>query len=56
MWDGKFDFATPPSVSEEILVSSIPDRFFRFKEQGFLRRSFGLISNDLFFSLRLDGV
>ena len=33
VWDG--DFATPPAVREEIIVTAILDPSFRFKEQGF---------------------
>ena len=35
VWDGGFDFATPPAVREEISVKTILDSSFRFKEQGF---------------------
>ncbi len=35
VWAGKPDFATPPAVCEEILVTAILDPSFRFKEQGF---------------------
>jgi hypothetical protein len=35
VWDGGFDFATQPAVREEIALTAILDRSFRFKEQGF---------------------
>ena len=35
VWDGDFDFATPPAVREEIASTTILDPAFRFKEQGF---------------------
>lgn len=35
VWAGRFDFATPPVVREEILATAILDPSFRFKEQGF---------------------
>ena len=35
VWDGNFDFATPPVIREEIFVDIILQRDFRFKEQGF---------------------
>src|SRR5437868_15323231 len=35
VWDGDFDFTTPPAIREEILLDAILDPAFRFKEQGF---------------------
>src|SRR4051794_39808852 len=35
VWDGSFDFSTRPAVREEIALTTILDRSFRFKEQGF---------------------
>jgi hypothetical protein len=35
VWDGSFDFATPPRVREEISLKMLVERNFRFKEQGF---------------------
>ena len=35
VWDGGFDFATPPAQREEISLNTILDPNFRFKEQGF---------------------
>ncbi|SRR5579871_708287 len=35
VWDGDFDFTTPPAVHEEIHLEAILDPAFRFKEQGF---------------------
>ena len=35
VWDGDFDFTTPPINREEISVQKILDSDFRFKEQGF---------------------
>lgn len=35
VWDGNFDFRTPPAVHEEIDVQAILDPAFRFKEGGF---------------------
>jgi hypothetical protein len=35
VWDGNFDFTTPPVVREEISVDTILQRDFRFKERGF---------------------
>lgn len=35
VWDGAFDFSTPPANREEIHVDAILDSAFRFKEQGF---------------------
>jgi hypothetical protein len=35
VWDGNFDFTTPPATREEISVETILGRDFRFKEQGF---------------------
>ena len=35
IWDGNFDFTTPPAAREQIHVESILDPTFRFKEQGF---------------------
>lgn len=35
VWDGNFDFRTPPASREEILVEVILDPTFRFKELGF---------------------
>jgi hypothetical protein len=35
VWDGDFDFTTPPVNREEISVDDILSRDFRFKEQGF---------------------
>ena len=35
VWDGDFDFATPPVVREEITLTAILDLDFRFKEQAF---------------------
>jgi hypothetical protein len=35
VWDGDFDFTTPPAVREEIFLDTILERTFRFKEQGF---------------------
>lgn len=35
VWDGNFDFRTPPAAHEEILVETILDPIFRFKEGGF---------------------
>jgi len=35
VWDGDFDFRTPPAAREQIHVEAILDATFRFKEQGF---------------------
>ena len=35
VWDGGFDFRTPPLIRESIRVADILNRDFRFKEQGF---------------------
>jgi hypothetical protein len=35
VWDGNFDFRTPPANREEINIETILDPSFRFKEQGF---------------------
>jgi hypothetical protein len=35
VWDGDFDFNTPPACREEISVDAILSRDFRFKVQGF---------------------
>jgi hypothetical protein len=35
VWDGDFDFSTPPANREEIFVDAILDPVFHFKEQGF---------------------
>lgn len=35
VWDGGFDFQTPPRIREEICLTEILERTFRFKEQGF---------------------
>jgi hypothetical protein len=35
VWDGDFDFRTPPAAHEEIHFEAILDPAFRFKEQGF---------------------
>jgi hypothetical protein len=35
VWDGDFDFTTPPVVREEILLDLILQPDFRFKEGGF---------------------
>ena len=35
VWDGDFDFRTPPAAHEEIHLESILDPAFRFKEGGF---------------------
>jgi len=35
VWDGNFDFKTPPAAHEEIHLEAILDITFRFKEQGF---------------------
>jgi hypothetical protein len=35
VWDGNFDFRTPPAAHEEIRVETILDPTFRFKEGGF---------------------
>ena len=35
VWDGDFDFTTPPAVREQIHLEAILDPAFRFKEQGF---------------------
>ena len=35
IWDGDFDFNTPPQIREEVTLDSLLDRDFRFKEQGF---------------------
>jgi hypothetical protein len=35
VWDGDFDFTTPPLHREEIEVEEILGRNFHFKEQGF---------------------
>jgi len=35
VWDGSFDFATPPAAREEIVLTAVLDPTFRFKEQGF---------------------
>ena len=32
VWDGDFDFTTPPTIREEISAESILERSFRFKE------------------------
>jgi len=40
VWDGDFDFTTPPAIREEISAETILERGFRFKEQGFYVVSF----------------
>jgi hypothetical protein len=35
VWDGDFDFNTPPLIREEISVDAILGSGFRFKERGF---------------------
>jgi len=35
VWDGNFDFNTPPQIREEVSLESLLERDFRFKEQGF---------------------
>jgi hypothetical protein len=35
VWDGDFDFRTPPAAREQIDLEAILDPAFRFKEQGF---------------------
>jgi len=35
VWDGDFNFKTPPAAHEEIHLEAILDPAFRFKEQGF---------------------
>jgi hypothetical protein len=35
VWDGNFDFTTPPAIREDISVETILERGFQFKEQGF---------------------
>jgi hypothetical protein len=35
VWDGNFDFNTPPAIREQISVETILQRDFRFKERGF---------------------
>jgi len=35
VWDGEFDFTTPPAIREEIVVAAILAPTFRLKEQGF---------------------
>ena len=35
VWDGAFDFATPPAIRETINGNELMDRSFRFKEMGF---------------------
>ena len=40
VWDGDFDFTTPPAIREEISVETILERGFRLKEQGFYIVSF----------------
>ena len=35
VWDGNFDFRTPPAAREQILLEEIRDPAFRFKEQVF---------------------
>ncbi|HEX7286419.1 MAG TPA: hypothetical protein VF532_09560 [Candidatus Angelobacter sp.] len=35
VWDGDFDFTTPPAIREEISVENLLERPFRFKERGF---------------------
>lgn len=35
VWDGNFDFRTPPAAHEEIHFNAILEPAFRFKEQGF---------------------
>jgi hypothetical protein len=35
VWDGDFDFRTPPAAREQIHLEAILDPAFRFKEQGF---------------------
>ena len=35
VWDGDFDFRTPPAAREQIQLEAILDPAFRFKEQGF---------------------
>jgi hypothetical protein len=40
VWDGNFDFTTPPAIREEIAAETILERTFRFKEQGFYVVSF----------------
>lgn len=35
VWDGDFDFTTPPLIREEIFVDAILDSEFRFKERAF---------------------
>jgi len=34
VWDGDFDFTTPPAIRETISVEAILQPAFRFKEQG----------------------
>jgi hypothetical protein len=35
VWDGDFEFSTPPAIREEISVENLLERGFRFKERGF---------------------
>jgi hypothetical protein len=35
VWDGDFDFRTPPVIRESITLDTILERDFRFKERGF---------------------
>ena len=35
VWDGDFDFRTPPAAHGEIHLEAMLDSAFRFKEQGF---------------------
>jgi hypothetical protein len=37
IWDGDFDYSTPPVVREHVSVEQILDPCFRFKEGGFYR-------------------
>ena len=41
IWDGDFDFSTPPLVREEISVDTITNTKFHFKEGGFYLVSMG---------------
>lgn len=35
VWDGDFDFTTPPVIREQIFLDTILEREFRFKEKAF---------------------
>jgi hypothetical protein len=35
VWDGDFDFGTPPAAHEEVCLEAILDPTFRFKDQAF---------------------